>query len=61
MTNLRLSGFITLGLALTMGIILWRMHETRWALLLFSLGALQVLILVLNWNKESKRHKRLKK
>ena len=61
MTNLRLSGFITLGLALTMGIILWRMHETRWALLLFSLGALQVLILVLNWNKESKRHKHLKK
>ena len=61
MTNLRLSGFITLGLALTMGIILWRMHETQWALLLFSLGVLQVLVLILNWNKEGKRNKHLKK
>lgn len=60
MTNLRLSGFITLGLALTMGIILWRMHEAKWAVVLFALAALQVLILLLNWNKERK-HKRFSK
>ncbi len=55
MTNLRLTGFIILGIALSMGIILWRMHEASWATLLFVLAALQAIIIVLNWNKERKR------
>ena len=59
MTNLRLTGFLIMGLALTMGIILWAMHEQQWATILFALAALQALILALNWNKEHKRkHKR---
>lgn len=55
MTNLRLTGFLILGLALTMGIILWAMHEKQWAAILFVLAALQAIIIVLNWNKERKR------
>ncbi len=59
MTNLRLTGFLIMGLALTMGITLWAMHEQQWATILFALAALQALILALNWNKEHKRkHKR---
>ena len=52
MTNLRLTGFIIFGLALSMGIIMWVMHETQWATILFVLAALQVLVIILNWNKE---------
>ncbi|MBO4613071.1 MAG: hypothetical protein J5671_07895 [Bacteroidaceae bacterium] len=55
MTNLRLTGFLIMGLALTMGIILWFMHEKEWAAMLFVLALLQALIIVLNWNKERKR------
>ena len=55
MTNLRLTGFLIMGLALTMGITLWAMHEQQWATILFALAALQVLILALNWNKEHRR------
>ena len=55
MTNLRLTGFLILGLALSMGIILWVMHEKQWAGVLFALAALQFLVSVLNWNKERKR------
>lgn len=59
MTNLRLTGFLIMGLALTMGITLWAMHEQQWGTILFVLAALQALILALNWNKEHKRkHKR---
>ena len=29
MSNLRLTGFLILGLALTMGIIMWAMHEKQ--------------------------------
>ena len=57
MTNLRLTGFLILGLALSMGTILWFMHETQWATILFVLAALQVAITLLNWNKEGKRRK----
>ena len=57
MTNLRLTGFLILGLALSMGVILWFMHETTWAYTLFVLAALQAIIIVLNWNKERKRRK----
>ena len=60
MTNLRLTGFLIFGLALSMGIILWFMHETLWATILFVLAALQALIIVLNWNKE-RHHKRFHK
>ena len=52
MTNLRLTSLLILGLALSMGFILWRMHETRWATLLFVLAALQAILTLLNWNKE---------
>jgi len=55
MTNLRLTGFLIMGLALTMGAVLWAMHETQWALTLFVLALLQALIIALNWNKERKR------
>lgn len=55
MTNLRLTGFLIMGLALTMGITLWAMHEQQWATILFALAALQALILALNWNKEHRR------
>lgn len=59
MTNLRLTGFLIMGLALTMGITLWAMHEQQWATILFALAALQALILALNWNKEHRhKHKR---
>ena len=59
MTNLRLTGFLIMGLALTMGITLWAMHEQQWATILFTLATLQALILALNWNKEHRRkHKR---
>ena len=59
MTNLRLTGFLIMGLALTMGITLWAMHEQQWGTILFALAALQALIRALNWNKEHKRkHKR---
>ena len=59
MPNLRLTGFLIMGLALTMGITLWAMHEQQWATILFALAALQALILALNWNKEHRRkHKR---
>ena len=59
MTNLRLTGFLIMGLALTMGITLLAMHEQQWATILFALAALQALILALNWNKEHRRkHKR---
>ena len=57
MSNLRLTGFLILGLALSMGIILWFMHEKAWASTLFVLAALQALIIALNWNKERKRRK----
>ena len=57
MTNLRLTGFLIIGLALSMGIILWFMHEQTWGTILFTLAALQVLVLILNWNKEHKRKK----
>ena len=52
MTNLRLTGFLILGLALSMGIILWFMHERLWGAILFVLAALQGLIIIHNWNKE---------
>ena len=55
MTNLRLTGFLILGLALSMGAILWFMHEKAWATVLFVLAALQAVIILLNWNKERKR------
>ena len=55
MTNLRLTGFLILGLALSMGIILWFMHETQWATILFVLAGLQIVVIALNWNKERKR------
>ncbi len=55
MSNLRLTGFLILGLALTMGIIMWAMHEKQWATVLFVLAALQAIIIVLNWNKERQR------
>jgi len=55
MSNLRLTGFLILGLALSMGIILWFMHEPRWATILFVLALLQALVIALNWNKERKR------
>ncbi|MBQ7571254.1 MAG: hypothetical protein IJT19_03345 [Bacteroidaceae bacterium] len=55
MSNLRLTGFLILGLALSMGIILWSMHEHQWAYTLFALAALQAIIIALNWNKERKR------
>ena len=59
MPNLRLTGFLIMGLAPTMGITLWAMHEQQWATILFALAALQALILALNWNKEHRRkHKR---
>lgn len=58
MTNLRLTGFIIFGLALSMGIILWFMHETRWATILFVLAALQAVVTILNWNKETKRKRK---
>ena len=58
MTNLRLTGFLILGLALSMGIILWFMHEKTWATILFVLAALQAVVIVLNWNKERKRHRK---
>ena len=57
MSNLRLTGFLIFGLALSMGIILWFMHEKAWASILFVLAALQALIIALNWNKERKRRK----
>ena len=57
MTNLRLTGFLILGLALSMGIILWFMHEKAWASTLFALAVLQALVILLNWNKERKRRK----
>ncbi len=57
MTNLRLTGFLIMGLALTMGIVLWFMHETQWASTLFVLAVLQAIIIALNWNKERKRKK----
>ncbi len=60
MTNLRLTGFLIFGLALSMGIILWFMHEKQWATILFVLAALQAIVIVLNWNKEKrgKRHRK---
>ena len=60
MTNLRLTGFLIFGLALSMGIILWFMHEKQWATMLFVLAALQAIVIVLNWNKEKrgKRHRK---
>ncbi len=58
MTNLRLTGFIIFGLALSMGIILWFMHETKWATILFVLAALQAVVTILNWNKETKRKRK---
>lgn len=60
MTNLRLTGFLIMGLALTMGITLWAMHEQQWAAILFVLAALQALIIILNWNKERKHKRPLK-
>ena len=57
MTNLRLTGFIIFGLSLTMGIIMWAMHEQQWAKLFFVLGALQVAVSLANWKHERKRHK----
>ncbi len=52
MTNLRLTGFLILGLALSMGIISWAMHEKQLASVLFVLAALQLLVSVLNWKKD---------
>lgn len=46
-----------MGLALTMGIVLWFMHEKQWASTLFVLAVLQAIIIALNWNKERKRKK----
>ena len=57
MTNLRLTGFLIFGLALSMGIILWFMHEHLWASVLFALAVLQGLVIAANWNKERKRRK----
>lgn len=57
MTNLRLTGFLIFGLALTMGIVLWVWQEQLWAAVLFALAFLQGLIIALNWNKERKRRK----
>ncbi|MBQ9558976.1 MAG: hypothetical protein IJ762_09405 [Bacteroidaceae bacterium] len=57
MSNLRLTGFLILGLSLALGIVLWRMHEPQWAHLLFALAGLQAIVLALNWNKERKRRK----
>ncbi|MBQ6190046.1 MAG: hypothetical protein IJK45_07750 [Bacteroidaceae bacterium] len=57
MTNLRLTGFLIFGLALTMGIVLWVWQERLWASVLFALAFLQGLIIALNWNKERKRRK----
>lgn len=57
MTNLRLTGFLIFGLALTMGIVLWVGQEHLWASVLFALAFLQGLIIALNWNKERKRRK----
>ena len=57
MTNLRLTGFLIFGLALTMGIVLWVWQAHLWASVLFALAFLQGLIIALNWNKERKRRK----
>ena len=57
MTNLRLTGFLIFGLALTMGIVLWVWQEHLWASVLFALAFLQGLIIALNWNQERKRRK----
>ena len=61
MSNLRLTGFLILGLSLVLGIILWRMHELQWAYLLFALGGLQAVVLALNWNKERPRPNHLRR
>lgn len=61
MTNLRLTGYLILGLALSMGIILWFMHEKQWATILFVLAVLQGIVIALNWNKEKPHASSLRK
>ncbi len=54
MSNLKLTGFLIFGLALSMGIILWVMHEQLWASILFVLAAFQALITLSSFKRGRK-------
>ena len=61
MSNYRLTTFIITGIALTFGIVLLIFHETSFALLLLALAAIQIVLIIFNWNRSRKLHNKHKR